>query len=324
MRIAHIAALAGVSVPTVSRVLNGRPGVSDGTRARIEELISEHGYRKTSDNRQKFVELIFRELKSMWVGEIIRGVEEVARRNRAGVIVSKFGLHDADASVDDTVGRRPLCVLSVFQLPEAERERLRAKGIPYVVFDPMDDVPDGVPYVGATNFKGGRSATRHLIALGHRHIALIGGPDHAFCLARAAGYRSAMEAAGLPVDPDATVRGPLTREGGQAAARALLGRPDRPTAIVTANDMQALGVYQAAREAGLRVPQDLSVVGFDDMPVAVWADPPLTTVRQPLDEMAASATELALALGRGERVRQLGVEIATELVVRESTAAPRS
>ncbi|WUF51508.1 LacI family transcriptional regulator [Streptomyces sp. NBC_00483] len=324
MRIAHIAALAGVSVPTVSRVLNGRPGVSDGTRARIEELISEHGYRKTSDNRQKFVELIFRELKSMWVGEIIRGVEEVARRNRAGVIVSKFGLHDADASVDDTVGRRPLCVLSVFQLPEAERERLRAKGIPYVVFDPMDDVPDGVPYVGATNFKGGRSATRHLIALGHRHIALIGGPDHAFCLARAAGYRSALEAAGLPVDPDATVRGPLTREGGQAAARALLGRPDRPTAIVTANDMQALGVYQAAREAGLRVPQDLSVVGFDDMPVAVWADPPLTTVRQPLDEMAASATELALALGRGERVRQLGVEIATELVVRESTAAPRS
>ncbi|WP_443063094.1 LacI family DNA-binding transcriptional regulator [Streptomyces sp. NBC_00483] len=324
VRIAHIAALAGVSVPTVSRVLNGRPGVSDGTRARIEELISEHGYRKTSDNRQKFVELIFRELKSMWVGEIIRGVEEVARRNRAGVIVSKFGLHDADASVDDTVGRRPLCVLSVFQLPEAERERLRAKGIPYVVFDPMDDVPDGVPYVGATNFKGGRSATRHLIALGHRHIALIGGPDHAFCLARAAGYRSALEAAGLPVDPDATVRGPLTREGGQAAARALLGRPDRPTAIVTANDMQALGVYQAAREAGLRVPQDLSVVGFDDMPVAVWADPPLTTVRQPLDEMAASATELALALGRGERVRQLGVEIATELVVRESTAAPRS
>ncbi|MCX5533086.1 LacI family transcriptional regulator [Streptomyces sp. NBC_00006] len=324
MRIAHIAALAGVSVPTVSRVLNGRPGVSDGTRARIEELISEHGYRKTSDNRQKFVELIFRELKSMWVGEIIRGVEEVARRNRAGVIVSKFGLHDADASVDDTVGRRPLCVLSVFQLPEAERERLRAKGIPYVVFDPMDDVPDGVPYVGATNFKGGRSAARHLIALGHRCIALIGGPDHAFCLARAAGYRSAMEAAGLPVDPDATVRGPLTREGGQAAARALLGRTDRPTAIVTANDMQALGVYQAAREAGLRVPQDLGVVGFDDMPVAVWADPPLTTVRQPLDEMAASATELALALGRGERVRQLGVEIATELVVRESTAAPRS
>ncbi|MER8161903.1 LacI family DNA-binding transcriptional regulator [Streptomyces sp. NPDC094472] len=324
VKIAHIAELAGVSVPTVSRVLNGRPGVSDETRARVEELINEYGYRKSSDNKQRFVELIFRELEGMWVGEIIRGVEEVARRNHAGVVVSKFGLHDADASVDDTVGRRPLCVLSVFQLPEAERERFKAKGIPYVVFDPVDDVPDGVPYVGATNFKGGQSATRHALSLGHRRIAMIDGPDHAFCLARAAGYRSALEAAGLPVDLDLTVRAQLTREGGQIAARTLLGRPERPTAIVTANDMQALGVYQAAREAGLRVPEDLSVVGFDDMPVAVWADPPLTTVHQPLSEMGAAATELALALGRGERVPQLGLEVATELVVRQSTAPPRS
>nr|WP_307629540.1 LacI family DNA-binding transcriptional regulator [Streptomyces turgidiscabies] len=322
MTIAHIAESAGVSVPTVSKVLNGRSGVSSETRARVEELINKYGYRKPPGNRQKIVELVFRELESMWAVEIIRGVEEVASRNRTGVMVSRFGLHDSVATVDDTVGRRPSCVLSVSQLSEAERERLAAKNIPYVVFDPVDDVPDGVPYVGATNFKGGQSATRHLIELGHRRIAMISGPDHAYCLARVAGYRSALEAAGLPADPEFLVRTQLTREDGQAAAYALLDRPDRPTAIFTANDMQALGVYQAARRARLRVPDDLSVVGFDDVPVVAWVDPPLTTVHQPLTEMAAAATELALALGRGERVPQLGLEVATRLVVRESTAPP--
>lgn len=112
-------------------------------------------------------------------------------------------------------------------------------------------------------------------------------------------------------------------EHGYAAARELLSRPDRPTAVFTANDMQALGVYRAARELGLRIPHELSVVGFDDVPAVAWMDPPLTTVHQPLAEMAAAATELALALGRGEQVPQVGLEIATTLTVRESTAPPK-
>ncbi|HEU5353955.1 MAG TPA: substrate-binding domain-containing protein, partial [Actinocrinis sp.] len=140
---------------------------------------------------------------------------------------------------------------------------------------------------------------------------------------RPAGYETAMKSAGLPVDPGQIVIAQLTREDGRAAARTLLARPQRPTAIFAANDLQALGVYQAAREAGLRIPQDLSVVGFDDLPVVAWADPPLTTVHQPLTEMAAAATELALALGHGERPPQLGVEIATTLTIRESTAPPK-
>ncbi len=268
------------------------------------------------------MELVFRELESMWGVEILRGVEEVASRNRIGVMVSKFGLHDSKAAMDETAGRRPQCVLSVSWLSEAERDRLAANSIPYVVFDPIDDVPDGVPYVAATHFRGGQSAARHLIGLGHRRIAMISGPDHAYCLARMAGYRSALETAGLPVDPELIVRMQLTREDGHAAAAELLTRSDRPTAIFTANDLQALGVYQAAREAGLRIPEDLSVVGYDDVPVTAWVDPPLTTVHQPLTEMAAAATELALTLGRGEKIPQLGLEIATHLVVRESTAPP--
>ncbi|MFI7403835.1 LacI family DNA-binding transcriptional regulator [Streptomyces sp. NPDC049541] len=321
--IAYIAESAGVSVPTVSKVLNGKSGVSADTRARVEELINRHGYRKPGGaGRSNVVELVFRELKDMWAVEIIRGVERVARRHRVGVMVSEFGLHDsASPAWDDTVARRPNCVLSVAQLSEAEREQLTAKGIPFVVFDPIMELPDDVPYVGATNWSGGRAATRHLTELGHRRIAMISGPEGQLCCsARLDGYRSAMHAAGLPVDPEIVVHAGLTRDDGYEAAHPLLALPERPTAIFAANDLQALGVYQAAREAGLRIPDDLSVVGFDDLPVVAWVDPPLTTVHQPLTEMAMAATELALTLGRGEQAPQAGLEIATTLRVRGSTA----
>ncbi|MCX5096290.1 substrate-binding domain-containing protein [Streptomyces sp. NBC_00365] len=324
--IAFIAESAGVSVPTVSKVINGKSGVSADTRARVEALVNEHGYRKPSGaNRNNVVELVFRELQHMWAVEIIRGVERVARQHRVGLMVSEFGLHDtAEPTWDDTVARRPNCVLSVAQLSEAERAQLTAKGIPFVVFDPATELPDDVPFVGATNWSGGRAATRHLTELGHRRIAMIGGPeDQLYCCARLDGYRSAMQAAGLPVDPELVVHATLTHEDGRAAARSLLALPERPTAIFTANDLQALGVYQAAREAGLRIPDDLSVVGFDDLPVVAWVDPPLTTVHQPLTEMAVAATELALTLGRGEAAPQVGVEIATTLTVRGSTAPPK-
>jgi DNA-binding LacI/PurR family transcriptional regulator len=323
--IAYIAESAGVSVPTVSKVINGKSGVSAATRARVEELVTRYGYRRPSGaNRSNVVELVFRELASMWAVEIIRGVERVAREHHVGVMVSEFGLHDAAPSAwDDTVSRRPRCVLSVAQLSDAEREELRAKGIPFVVFDPTTELPDDVPFVGATNWSGGRAATRHLTELGHRRVAMVAGPeDVLFCCARLDGYRSAMRAAGLAADPGLVVHADLTVEDGRAAARRLLARPDRPTAIFAANDLQALGVYQAAREAGLRVPGDLSVVGFDDLPVVAWVDPPLTTVHQPLTEMAVAATELALTLGQGEEAPRTGLEIATTLTVRDSTAPP--
>ena len=322
--IAYIAQNAGVSIPTVSKVLNGRAGVSSDTRARIETLINEYGYRKPPPNRSNLLELVFRELESMWAVEIIRGVEQAARRNRVGVMVSRFGLHESPAmSVEEAVGRQPQCVLSVAQLSQEDREELRAKGIPFVVFDPDTELPDDVPFVGATNWRGGRAAAQHLIDLGHRRIAMISGPDHSFCRARHAGYRSALDDAGVSADPDLVVSVKLTREDGCDAAGALLDLPQPPTAIFTANDLQALGVYQAARERGLRIPQDLSVVGFDDIPIVAWLDPPLTTVHQPLTEMAVAATELALTLGRGGRPPQIGLEIATTLAVRGSTAPPR-
>ncbi|GAA2694673.1 MULTISPECIES: LacI family DNA-binding transcriptional regulator [Actinosynnema] len=326
--ISYIAASAGVSVPTVSKVLNGRSGVSAGTRARVEALIDEYGYRKSSaTGRGAVVDLVFDEPADMWGVEIIRGVQRVARRHGVGLVLSEFGPRGSSVRywIDDALDRRPSCVVTVAQLSAEERDRLRARGIPFVVFDPTGELPDDVPFVGATNWSGGRAATRHLTALGHRRIGVLTDRDDVlFCRARLDGHRSALEDAGIAADPALVARGPLTVEGGFTAARALLTLPDPPTALFACNDLQALGAYRAAREAGLRVPEDLSVVGFDDLPVGDLVDPPLTTVRQPLAEMAAAAAELALALGRGERPPQLGVELATTLTVRRSTAPPRA
>jgi DNA-binding LacI/PurR family transcriptional regulator len=306
-------------------VLNGRPGVSDDTRARIESLINKYGYRRPP-YRSNSLELVFRELESMWAVEIIRGVEQVARKHRVGVTVSQFGLHDSISEpIEDTVDRRPKAVLSVAQLSDAEREQLAANGIPFVVFDPTSELPPDVPFVGATHWRGGQTATRHLIELGHRRIALISGPAGQACFdARAAGFFFAMAAARLPVDPALTVEAQPSREAGYAVGCSLLALADPPTAIFTSSDLQAIGVYQAAKEAGMRIPDDLSVTGFDDLPITAWVDPPMTTVHQPLTQMAVAATELALALGRGEEAPQIGLELATTLTVRGSTAPPRT
>lgn len=325
--ISVIAASAGVSVPTVSKVINGRSGVSAQTRARVEALVSEYGYRKSAGSRSNVMELVFSELEDMWGVEIIRGVQRVAREHRVGVMLSEFGPESSSIRfwIEDALDRRPACVVSVAQLSASERDRLRARGIPFVVFDPTCELPDDVPFVGATNWAGGRAATRHLVGLGHRRIGLVGGGDELLCFrARLDGYRSALEGGGLVMDPGLVVRSVPSVEAGRAAGLELLGRGAgrRPSAVFAVSDLQALGVYGAARELGLSVPGDVSVVGFDDLPLAGLADPPLTTVRQPLGEMAAAATELALALGRGEEPPRLGIELATKLIVRDSTAPP--
>ncbi len=154
---------------------------------------------------------------------------------------------------------------------------------------------------------------------------MIGGPKHVLCSrARIDGYRSALDAASLSADPALIQTGDFHIEGGRDKGRRLLLLDDPPTAIFAGSDLQAMGLYEAARELGVRIPDDLSVVGFDDLPVARWVGPPLTTVRQPLTEMAEEATRLALTLSRGGEPVNLRMDLATDLVVRQSTAAPRS
>jgi LacI family transcriptional regulator len=214
-------------------------------------------------------------------------------------------------------------ILITSELTTPQLQQLRQDGLPLVVVDPANLPDPDLPSVGATNWAGGMAATDHLLGLGHRRIAAITGPAGYLCSrARVDGYRSALERAGLPYDPALVRHGDFQHEGGFLRGGELLDLPDRPTAIFAGSDQQALGVYEAGRQRGLLVPQDLSVVGFDDLPAARWVSPPLTTVRQPLAEMGRVAAEMLGDLIEGIPLRSQRVELATELVIRESTARP--
>jgi LacI family transcriptional regulator, xylobiose transport system transcriptional regulator len=326
--LATIAELAGVSVPTVSKVINGRSDVSPDTRRRVEATILEQGYLRPdrSANHSNLIEVLFHELESSWALEIIMGVEQVARENNLAVVLSEMQGRRTPGRgwIEGVLTRRPTGVIAVFSdLSETLRTQLKTRGIPFVVVDPTGEPLHDTPSIGATNWNGGLAATRHLLGLGHRRIGVICGPEHILCSrARLDGYRAAMDAAGVPIDPELIRHGAFHVKEGVAEGRALLRLADRPTAIFAGNDLQAFGVYQAAREARLHIPEDLSVVGFDDLPVASWVGPPLTTIRQPLVQMAVTAARLVMTLARGEQPSQTRVELATELVVRESTAPP--
>lgn len=324
--IADVAGHAGVSIPTVSKVINGRANVSAETRQRVEAAIRERGYqrRKRLAHQADLIEVIFHRLESDWALEILRGVQDVARRHRLGVVLSECsdGHRPAGGWVEDVVTRRPMGMLSVCaELSQSQREALSTNGIPLVMVDPQGEPVHETPSVGAANWSGGYCATRHLLDLGHRRIDAISGPHDVLCArARLDGYRAAMDGA-RGVARGSSRAADFTVDGGREAARALLADAAvRPTAIFAGNDLQAFGAYEVARELGLRVPQDLSVVGFDDLPVATWMGPPLTTVRQPLVEMASAAMELLLGLCRGDQPAQQRIELSTHLVVRGSTA----
>jgi len=327
--LAEIAREAGVSAPTVSKVLNGRADVAPGTRTRVEELLRAYGYRRRRAEaaRSPLIDVVFHELESAWAMEVIRGVENVARDEGLSVVLSESAgrLTPGRTWADQVAARRPHGVVLVLSgLDESQRALLTSRSIPFVVVDPAGDPGADVPSVGATNWHGGLSATRHLVELGHTRIGAISGPSRIMCSrARVDGYRAALETAGLSVDPELIRQGNFHHDMGYRAGLELLRLPDRPTAIFAGNDLQALGVYEAARELGLRIPEDLSVVGFDDLPLARWVGPPLTTVRQPLTEMAEAAAKLVLELGREARPSAgTRVELATSLVVRSSTAPP--
>lgn len=325
--LAAVAKEAGVSMPTVSKVLNGRSDVSRATRATVERLLELHGYRRRSRpaSRAPLIELVFHELDSIWAMELIRGVESVARENRATVVLTESGTRHAPAPdwLPGVLRRRPLGVVLVFStLPAEVRRRLGAAAIPFVVIDPAGDPDPDVASVGSANWAGGLAATRHLIDQRHRRIAIITGPEDMLCsLARLDGYRSAMAMAGLEADPRLTRFGDFHVRGGFAHAMDLLEGPDRPTAIFAGSDLQALGVLEAARGRGLRVPRDLSVVGYDDVPLAQWSSPPLTTVHQPLRHMAEEAARMLLRQDDPGTAAHR-IELATHLVVRQSTAPP--
>ena len=202
---------------------------------------------------------------------------------------------------------------------------LRRLNIPMVVVDPAGVLAIDVPTIGATNWAGGLTATEHLLSLGHQRIGLIAGPKRLLCSrARLDGYRAGLAGAGIDMDPALIQQGDFYHESGFVGGAALLDLDKPPTAIFASSDQMAFGVYEAVRRRGLRVPDDISVVGFDDLPESRWTSPPLTTVRQPLAEMGVLAARTVLRLAQGEEIETPGIELATELVVRDSSAPLKS
>jgi DNA-binding LacI/PurR family transcriptional regulator len=193
-----------------------------------------------------------------------------------------------------------------------------------VVIDPVLDPPPGVVSVGAANWHGGVLATEHLLALGHERIGVIAGHQRRMCsTARVAGYRSALAAAGVRHRPEYVRHAGFDEGLARRRMLELLDLPEPPTAVFVCSDRMSLGVYEALAERGLSVPDGMSVVGFDDLPEARWIAPALTTIRQPLSEMAATALHLLVRMMDGERPESTRTELSTRLVERASTAGPR-
>jgi LacI family transcriptional regulator/LacI family xylobiose transport system transcriptional regulator len=284
------------------------------------------GYRKGGNgNAPPLIDVVFNDFDSPWATAIVQGASAAAQA--VGLTVALTALSEGDERkvwFDHIISRGTRgVILLLSQLTERQTGELVSRGLPIVVIDPTAEPGPEVSSVGATNWSGGLAATKHLVDLGHRRVGIITGPPELLCSrARLDGYRAALERAGLSVDDEFVRPGDFRVRAGYEQAMALFALDARPTAIFAGNDLSALGVLRAAREAGLRVPEDLSVVGFDDIPLSAWSTPSLTTVRQPMMEMAAVAVRTLLDNADHGGTLKHRVELATDLVVRESTAPP--
>jgi LacI family transcriptional regulator len=333
--IREVAGAAGVSIATVSRVINGRPDVAPATRDRVLGAVRELGFssnrsaRSLVGGRTFLVGVTLPLVEAEYFSRMVAGAaDELYDHDVQVVLGPTLHLRDRAATLLARLAGGPTDG-GLLILPEESNEELRAlqrAGYPFVVIDPLEPLDEGIPSVSATNALGGRAATEHLLSLGHRRIgAITGVPDWLASVERLNGYRAALAAAGAVADPALVVESDWAVEGGEAAAALLLDLPDPPTAVFAFNDNMAIGALRAARARAraLSVPADFSIVGFDDSELATAATPALTTVRQPLAEMGRMAVTLLLRLLENRRGERMSIELQTRLIVRDSTAAPK-
>jgi LacI family transcriptional regulator len=330
--IRDIADLAGVSIATVSRVLNDRPDVAPGTRETVLQVVREHGFatnrgaRGLSSGRTGMIGLTLPLVNDAYFGPMLSGATEALYESDLRIVLCPtLHEHDREVSLMERL-MRGTTDGAILMLPEEsldELESLQRQGYPFVVVDPREQPPDGIACVAAMHSAGAMQATEHLLALGHRRIgAIAGAPGWYATEERMHGFRAALAAAGILLDPELVVYSDWRIPQGIAAADRLLSLRDRPTAIFGFNDNVAIGALHAARARGLTVPDDLSVVGFDDTAQTVIVTPTLTSVSQPLAELGRMGVSLLTRLLDGQRVDALRMELSTKLVVRESTAPP--
>ncbi|MFC0506951.1 LacI family DNA-binding transcriptional regulator [Micromonospora costi] len=324
VKMSDVARTAGVSVATVSKVVNGRYGVAQATVERVQQVIHQLGYEASlgaqslRSHRTNVLGILVAEFEPFST-ELLKG----ASREVTGTGYQLLAYSGGDG--DTAIGweRRSLARLSgtlidgaVIVTPTVVETK---QGFHVVAVDPHTG-PSGLPTVDSDNFAGAMLAADYLLSLGHRRIAHISGrPDLESARLREAGFRRAMADAGVTVDERLVRVGGFRIESAAATAAELLALPDRPTAIFAGNDLSAISTVDVARSMGLRVPDDLSVIGFDNVPESALVNPPLTTIAQPLQQMGAEALRLLIDLIGGVE-RDTHVRLPTELVVRASCA----
>jgi LacI family transcriptional regulator len=323
-----IAAETGVSIATVSRVLNNRANVAAQTRQLVRQAVERLGAqapgpratvpRPTGD--AVYVRCPY--VLTDYFGLIVSSIAETLELHNRQLILNA-GEYSQRLDVLGGLAGRPGIGGAILILPPEPGDQLvqlGAGGFPFVVVDPRTPLPRDMVAVSAAHFAGARMLTAHLIELGHRRIGVIGGPcDWQASDQRLAGHAAALANVGVLPAPQLLRSVEPTTEHGYRAAGELLDLPDRPTALVGFNDKSAVGALRAAAERGLRVPAELSVVGFDDIDLSTATRPMLTTVRQPLQEMGRMAVSLLMRLIERHELEALHVELATELVIRDST-----
>jgi len=324
--IREVALRAGVSYQTVSRVINNSPDVAEATREHVLRVIAELDYHPNaqavslSRNRTDIVGIIVDTVTSTFFAQTIDGVAKALRRRGRFMLLAT--VEDATQfDVIDTLQRSRRIDGLIIVLPLANSlslSRLTPSRVPIVHVDLQYDMD--VYGITVDNYHGAYLATEHLINLGHRRIGIITGrSDIPVGQLRLDGYKAALRDHGIPFDPALAARGDFSFASGIAGAERLLALDPRPTAIFACNDLMAIGTLHVATRNGLRIPADLSVIGFDDTPEAALACPPLTTMRQPLHAMGEMAADLVCRLIDGEQPERMHMTVKTELIVRSST-----
>lgn len=326
-----VANASGFSYSTVSRTLNGFEFVKPSTREKVLRVAKELGYvpnqqaRSLAGGRSNLIGVLVPTLSNGYVSEIVRGIdEELTKSNYNLILYTTHRHHGKESAYVATImnGGADGLLLIVPSISTPYLDALRERSFPYVLVDQFDKTEHSLG-VNATNRQGAYEATQYLIELGHRRIGLIAGlRTLASAIERLEGYKSALSDHAIPVQDEYITQGDFHEAGGYAAAQQLLDLPERPTAIFASNDLSAFGAMEAIRERGLSIPEDVSIVGFDDIPQASVTYPKLTTIRQPLFQMGRSAVTLLLEhlAYPSDEMHQITLE--TRLVVRDSCCPP--
>jgi len=326
----EVAQLAGVSKATASKVLNRRPGASADTRRRVEDAVTRLDYAPTTARVVRTgtsIELLFDSLMNLYSLRVLEGLTQGAQDQGVELVTTALAAGENGVGPRDLTpeivrgvaarGRRGLLLVTTHVNPQV-RDVCAELHLPLVVIDPPHALDPSVVSLGSDHFTGGVQATRHLLDLGHRRIAFVGGdPTNPGLRARYSGYREALEQAGLAEDPRL-----VSHEGmgsAEPVAARMLAAPDRPTAVFATNDGDAFGVLRAAARLGLRVPHDLSVMGYDDTYAAVPSAILLSTVHTPLHQLGQLGVSTLLGMAAGRAPVSHHVQLATHVVARETT-----